>query len=199
MRIVVLAFLASNLLIRCGIGATNSNTPAPGQSPAPPAVLQLADAYVNSVPDQKPSGGRDIRKDFLLGFFRGFTMPGATSGGGGPEAHRQGFLAGLKYRKANPAKIKETMEGFGYTATEAEGILTVSLEHSGFRPSNQATQNWWFSSLGDVQSDLPRGKKIPREGVRIRVTGYLSSSGHYGHLNNYDHEFFATSISKVGG
>jgi hypothetical protein len=161
-------------------------------------VLRLADSYVGSLAALRLQDRDDIRDDFSRSFFQGFTMPGATMSGG-TEAGRRGFLAGQEYRRANPTKIKETMEGFGYTAVEADGVWTVSFEHSGFRPRSQPTQTWWLSHFGDTRSDLPKDTKIPDEGVHIRVTGYLSPSGHFGHLGGYDHEFFATTISKTGG
>jgi hypothetical protein len=91
------------------------------------------------------------------------------------------------------------MEGFGYTAFEVTGVWTVSFEHSGLRPDTQPEQTWWLTHFGDTQSDLPKGEELPAQGVHIRVRGYLSPSGHFGHLNRYDHEIYATSISKIGG
>jgi hypothetical protein len=161
-------------------------------------VLRLADTCVSSLTDKQAQDKEEIREDFTRSFFQGFTMPGATMSGG-TEAGRRGFLAGQEYRRANPTKTKETMEGFGYIATEANGIWTVSFEHSGFRPQSQPRQTWWLSSLGDTRSDLPKDTKIPDEGVHIHVTGYLSPSGHFGHLGGYDHEFYTTTISKIGG
>jgi hypothetical protein len=196
----LIAFLARASAILTGRrnGGTTSVTPLPGRSPTPPAVLRLADTYVGSLAGPRSQDRNDIRDDFSRSFFEGFTMPGDTMLGG-TEAGRRGFLAGQEYRRANPTKIKETMEGFGYTAVEVDGVWTVSFEHSGFCPRSQPTQTWWLSYFGDTRSDLPKDKKIPDEGVHIRVTGYLSPSGHFGHLGDYDHEFFATSISKAGG
>lgn len=195
MRIVLTTFLLSVLLTGCrtGAGGTSSVAPLPGRSPAPPAVLRLADACVDSLAGQKPPDGDHIREDFIRHFFRGFTMPGATMRGG-TEAGRRGFLAGQEFRRANPTRVRETMEGYGYTATEAEGTWTVFFEHSGFRPDSQPRQTWWLSYLGDTRSNIPKGMEIPEGGVHIRAAGFLSPSGHYGHLGGYDHEFFATTI-----
>jgi hypothetical protein len=139
-----------------------------------------------------------VREDFCSSFFLGFKSPDATMSGG-TEAAQRGFVAGQEYRRANPAKLEETMLGFGYTVVEVSGVWTISFEHSGFRPDTQPKQTWWLSQFGDMQSDLPKGEKIPVKGVHIRVRGYLSPSGQFGHLDSYDHEFLATSISKIGG
>ena len=112
MRTVLIAFLASAILTGCRNGSIGSVTPLPGGSPTPPFVLRLANANAGSPPSQQD---RDhIREDFSGSFFEGFTMPGATMSGG-TAAGQRGFLAGQEYRRSNPTKIKETMEGFGYT------------------------------------------------------------------------------------
>lgn len=119
---------------------------------------------------------------------------------GGAEATRQGFLAGQEYRRVNPAKAKETMEAFGYTEVEADGVWSVSFEHSGFRPDEQPAQMWWFSRFCDLQSELLNltAKRFSKNGIHVRIRGYLSPSGAFGHLGGYDHEFFATSITVIG-
>jgi len=163
-----------------------------------PPVLRLAAAYVISRRGQKlqdfeGTQSEDFVRDFFLfNFFHGFTAPGATMTGG-TEADRQGFIAGQKYRLQNPQKLKETMEGFGYEATEAEGTYICYFEHSEFYPRGKTTQMWWLSTLGDSWPDLGTA----RNGIHLRVTGFLSPAGAYGHLNGYDHEFFATKIIPI--
>jgi len=195
---VLTALLAGVIATACRSGGTSSVTPIPGDSPTPLAVLRLAHAYLASLTGKHADDRDYVREDFCRSFFEGFTMPDATTSGG-TEAGRQGFLAGQQYRRANPTRIEETMKGFGYTAIEHDGVWTVSFEHSAFRPDKQPTQTWWLSYFGDSQSDLPKDTKIPDNGVRIGVSGYLSPSGRFGHLGRYDHEFFATRLSKIGG
>ena len=197
MRTIFIVFLASAILSGCRNGDTVSVAPLPGRSNVPAAVLRLADAYVGSLTNKQSQDKEEIREHFTRSFFQGFTMRGATMSGG-TVADERGFLAGQEYRQVNPTKIKETMEGFGYIDTEADGTWTVSFEHSGFRPQSQPAQTWWLSSFGDTRSDLPKDTKIPDQGVRIHVTGFLSPSGHFGHLGGYDHEFYTITISKIG-
>jgi hypothetical protein len=169
------------------------------EHPNPKEAVRQADAYFDSLPYAQRMPHRDkVRVDFCRSFFQGFTMPSATMSGG-TDAGQRGFVAGQEYRQGNPEKVKEIMEGFGYTVVEATGVWTAFFEHSGFRPDTQPKQTWWLSGFGDTQSDLPKGEKIPVKGVHIRVRGYLSPSGQFGHLGSYDHELFATSISKTDG
>jgi hypothetical protein len=133
-------------------------------------------------------------------FLQGFTNPGGSMSSR-TEARLRGFLAGQEYRRANPTKTGDIMKGFGYTEVEADGVWTVLFEHSRFRPDKQPKQWWWLwlPGLGNTQSDLSRDAEIPGRGVRVRVRGYLSPTGRFGHLGGYDHEIFATSISRIGG
>ena len=153
---------------------------------------------MGSLAGQKSANTDHIREDFIRSFFMGFTMPGARMGAKA-ESTQRGFIAGQEYRKNNPARISETMEGFGYILTEAEGTWIARFEVSSFQPQSMPKQPWWLSHFGDTRSDIPKGAKIPKNGIHIRVIGYLSPRGHFGHWGAYEHEFFATSISKIAG
>jgi hypothetical protein len=168
---------------------------------APPAVILRADAYVNSLVSQPNSRRKlEIHHDFLRNFFAGFTNPEGWMEGG-TEASRCGFQAGQEYRRANLAKLQETMEGFGYVTCEAEGNWTVRFEHSGFRPRGRPEEQWWvwLSPVGDIESDIARTAKTTRAGVDVRISGFLSPKGSYGHMGGSEHEFRATKISRING
>ncbi len=169
--------------------------------PNPKEAIRQADAYFDSLPYAQRTPHRDkVRVDFLRGFFSGFVSPEGRIEGGTHDEHWHGFQAGQAYRRANPAKLNETMEGFGYTATEAEGRWTVGFEHSGFRPlGTHSGQQWWLSGLSPTTFDFAKDTKIPDDGISIRLVGFLSRKGQYGHLGGYDHEFYATKISKSNG
>jgi hypothetical protein len=98
-------------------------TQIPASFRAPKAALQLADTYIAALPGKQAADRESLRQDFCQWFLQGFTMPGATMGGG-TDASQRGFVAGQDYCRANPAKAKETMEGFGYTAFEVTGVWT---------------------------------------------------------------------------
>ena len=168
--------------------------------PKPPAIVKLADAYLASLaPEQRPNEPESARDDFVRSFFIGFTTP-TGSMSGGTDADTKGFTAGQEFRRANPQKLKETFESFGYVATEAEGLWTLEFEHSGFKPRGcRNDKEWWLDDLGDTVYELPNDQKIPDEGISIRISGFLSPKGQYGHLGLYKHRFYATKISKSNG
>ena len=198
MRTLLSAILATSILTGCLSGRRNQPGPPDPSEPeprtnTPTAVLRLADKYLASTGNLHAEDRREIRGDFCDSFLRGFMTPGARMEGG-TGAGRDGFVAGQEYRRAHPASMKEIMEGFGYTEIEAEGVWTVSFEHSGFRPRHQPQVEWWLWEYGGIPSDLPANQEMPSSGLRVRVHGYLSPSGHYGHLGSYPHEFFPTAI-----
>jgi len=165
--------------------------------PNPKEAIRQADAYFDSLPYAQRTPHRDkVRVDFLRGFFSGFVCPEGRIEGGPHDEHWHGFQAGQAYRRANPTKLNETMEGFGYTATEAEGRWTVGFESSLFRPfGTNSGQEWWLSGLNPTAFDFAKDTKIPDDGISILIIGFLSPKGEFGHLGSYDHEFYATTIS----
>lgn len=191
---IALALLTSSLISAGQNAGTPSATPLHKFSPVPAVVDRLADSHFSSLAGQDRANEDALRRDFSSGFFDGFTSLVGTIYGG-TEARQRGFLAGQEYRRNNPTRVKETMEEFGYSAVETEGDWTESFETKLFRPRNQPKQSWWFSCMGLGRPDIPKGMKIQH--VHIRAVGFLSPSGHYGHLGGYDHQFFATSISLI--
>jgi hypothetical protein len=165
--------------------------------PCPKEAIRQADAYFEALPYNQRTPHRDkVRVEFLRGFFSGFVNPEGRIMGGTHDGNWHGFQAGQAYRQANPAQLKETMEGFGYTATESKGRWSVGFETSLFRPlgANRG-QEWWLSGLNANTFDFAKGIKIPDDGISILIIGFLSPKGEYGHLGDYDHEFYATTVS----
>jgi len=138
----------------------------------------------------------DIRRCYLHSFFSGYTNPNGTMTGGDP-ADFAGFQAGQEYRRAHPTELKQTMEGFGYTTTNAHGSWRVFFEHSVFRPQNEAGRGWWLTPLPDPETNEPPDQHVPADGRVVRISGFLSPEGRYGHLGICDREFFATNVSVV--
>lgn len=189
---IALASLTSPLISAGQNAGTPSATPQHKRSPVPAVVKRLADSHFGSLSDQDRANEDALREDFSRGFFDGFTSLMGTIGGG-TEAYQRGFLAGQEYRRDNPARVKETMEEFGYSAAAAEGDWTESFERKLFRPRSQPGQSWWFCPMGLGRADIPKGMRI--RAVPIHAVGFISPAGRYGHLGGYDHQFFATSIT----
>ncbi len=193
MRALFVAFLEAVAFVTTVIAADTLTS----DFLAPPEVVRLADAYVTSLPQQESAAhAKEIRNDFTTRFFRGFINPDGSISGG-TSAGRAGFNAGQQYRRSNPDKLKQTMEGFGYAATNAQGIWAVGFEHSGFRPDGHSGREWWLAPLPVAGAAGAVDHLVPRQGGRVRISGFLSPRGQYGHLGTYEHEFFATNISLI--
>jgi hypothetical protein len=164
---------------------------------APGAVVRLANGYVASV-QQQEDGARenDIRRSFLRAFFWGFVNPKGTLSGGTPADHA-GYQAGQLYWRTNAAKLKETMEGFGYTATNAQGDWSVGFERSVFRAGGDSGRGWWLRPLPSPESSQATDPDLPESGGPVRIAGFLSAKGRYGHLGMCEYQFFATNISLI--
>jgi len=164
----------------------------------PAAIVKLADTYFESLPsEQRPADRERARDEFVRYFFVGFTnFTGSIIGGN--AAGLQGFKSGQEFRRANRTKIRETFESFGYILMETEGVWTTAFEHSAFKPRDGKNQEWWLYRMPDTESDLTKNEKTSG-GVNVRITGFRSPRGSYGHLGNYEYEFYATKIFKANG
>ncbi len=197
------------LLILLTLATAHSAEPAPASRlepkiPSPAVVFKLGEAYVKSLP---PSGQPDgklagARRDFERSFLLGFTRPIATIGNPN-DAEVHGLQAGLDYRRAHPEALKEILEGYGYVATEADGVWRAGFEVSDFKPKENPNETWWITVLGDEGGAKARAERVHVErrvdGVVVHVSGFLSPEGHYGHFGVGQRELMATSITPAKG
>ena len=165
----------------------------------PARVVKLAKEYLDALPADKAPADDSARQNAIAGFARsyliGFMYP--ATGTGGSPADVAGSQAGQEYRKANPGKMKETMAEYGYVPVEAEGIWVFGFEQSNFKPRGPHAKEHWWISVADATFD--RAGANDSKGIAVRLTGYLSPAGLFGHMGSGDHEFYATKITRVAG
>lgn len=193
------ALLFLGLTIACSDPPPDVRVTASGLR-VPAEVIRLAEQYVASLP--WPQDREAVRSEYLKAFFRGFIHPDrpARFDPARPQHAAIGFRAGQGYRRAHADKIEETMRGFGYVAVTAEGSYTTGFETSWFEPRGQPEQDWWVRFMADSRLGPPEDGPTSRLGfsLPVRVTGFLSQPGRYGHLGAYDHELLVTSIVPLG-
>jgi hypothetical protein len=164
---------------------------------APEVVLHLADAYIAALPLQEKEGHQnDLRDEFFRSFFWGFVMPDGKLTGGSP-VDSAGEAAGRQYRLSNPDKLNEIMQGFGYVATNAVGTWSRGFELSRFRRAGDSGRGWWLWELPEPAASGVIARDIPPSGGPVRIAGFLSAKGRYGHLGMCDRQFYARDISLV--
>jgi hypothetical protein len=123
-------------------------------------------------------------------------MPDGKLTSGSPVSFA-GDEAGRQYRLSNPDKLKEIMQGFGYVATNAVGTWSRGFELSRFRTEGDSGRGWWLMELPEPSAGGVIGPDIPPSGGPVRIAGFLSPKGQYGHFGMCDHQFFAKDISLV--
>ncbi|MGM3277106.1 hypothetical protein [Ralstonia sp. 24A2] len=163
----------------------------------PDVVRQYADAFAQSQTKvEQFSSGLSPREEYAVWFFRGFTHP---SGAGGvltkSDLVNNAYTQGQTYWRDYPSERDKMFAAYGYVPIEREGVWSHSFEVSAFRPTDAEGDKWWITTLGDgpwrdagVDNAWKRNKPF-----RVRIVGYLSPKGRYGHLGAYVREVLVTS------
>lgn len=167
----------------------------------PDVVLQYADAFAQSQSKaEQPSPSRSLRDEYAVWFFQGFTHP---SGGifTRSDLMNDAYTRGQAYWRDYPSERDKILSAYGYVAIEREGVWSHGFEVSAFRPIDAEGEKWWITTLGgrrwgDVGLDdvMSRYKQL-----RVRIVGYISPKGHYGHLGAYVREVLVTSGTPTDG
>lgn len=187
---------SSLVLLPVAIGLVSSVACA---AEIPAVVVQLAQKFTASNDDKGIGQSQgELINEYAIGFFFGFThQQGAIWNA--PEIRADAYNQGQSYWKEHPNERDNIFAGYGFVRTETTGVWSRSYERSSFVSGEHSQEAWWLSSLGDVRwSDLQPDQPDPIScKSRVRIVGYLSSKGHYGHLGAYSREFLATSVTCV--
>ena len=162
-----------------------------GGKQAPAEAVRMAQAWLESRSQSESIATTGLRNRYLADFFEGFTGVGAQER---PNA-TAGFAAGVAYRREHPDRERSVMLGFGYEIVACAGEYTVGFENISLRPEHQAGEKWWVQPM----VPLPAADGEPGQLAttrQIRVTGYLSPPGEYGHLGVYPRLLLATSMTS---
>lgn len=161
----------------------------------PDVILRFADTFARSQTAEQPlPAGRTVRSEYAVWFFQGFTHP---SGGISTKSDlmRDAYANGQRYWRDHPAERADVFSGYGYVAVVREGVWSRGFEKSAFQPADADGGEWWMNSFGEVDwrdvGLIPPSSANDRP--RLRIAGYLSPKGHYGHLGAYEHEVLVTS------
>ena len=166
-------------------------------SAVPAVVVQLAESYASAQTNaEKMPLGRTLLEEYALHFYQGFTHPH-----GGiltiSDIYKTAYTEGQYYWREHPNERNDIFAGYGYVPVEKVGTWSIGFERSSFVPEDQGEEKWSVSSLGDVKwSELTPGQVDPTfTKARVRIIGYLSPIGSYGHLGGYRREILATSFT----
>jgi hypothetical protein len=159
----------------------------------PDVVLQYADAFAQrqTVQEQLPPG-RTVRDQYAHFFFQGYTHPAGAVFTKSPLV-QDAYTHGQNYWREHPLERAKIFSEYGYVAVERQGMWSRGFEKSAFEPSDGDGGRWWMSPLGEG----PWKETGLDQGGRVRIVGYLSPKGHYGHMGAYEHEVLVTSGGPV--
>ncbi|MFT0737370.1 hypothetical protein [Ralstonia wenshanensis] len=196
-----LAMRAQNAMLRL-IGMILVVGVLAGQATAgeiPDVVLQYADAFAQSPAEaERLPSGQSLRDEYAMSFFQGFTHP---SGGSFTKSAlmNDAYMRGQAYWRDYPSERDKIFAGYGYVAVEREGVWSHGFEVSAFRPADANGEEWWISPLGDgAWSDVGLDKvRLKDRQLRLRIAGYVSPKGRYGHLGAYARAVLVTSAAPV--
>lgn len=140
------------------------------------------------------------RVEYIDSFFYGFKASATIQPDDkDPIQHLIGsaMRAGGDHRRAYPNEVDATFASYGYVAVDAEGKWTSGFEVSQFEPaSGYEGESWWLGELPDMQGPRP-GSNGATTTVRIRVKGYVTDKGQYGHLSAYDRDLLVRELDVL--
>ena len=145
---------------------------------------------------------RTLEEQYAYEFLRGFICGPGCARSPQDALSYDAYMAGVSYRSEHPASVDAIMSEFGFSHIEVEGIWREGDELSVFTPDDRPGEKWWFESFGKNIEWSPSQSSQPRsdsdQGVRLRINGYLSPEGWWGHLGGYSQEFLAKSATILG-
>ena len=192
-------FVRKGLWLILALGLLVAFAPLAFASEIPDVVRQRANAFERSqATPERLRPGHTLLEDYAYEFFVGFTHE--NGGIYTPSAlARDAYTQGQAYWRDHPSERAQIFAGYGYTAVEREGVWIKGFEISSFEPSDSPGERWWMTSLGngpwrEVGLDAGNTRRGP---LRLRIDGYLSPKGSYGHLGMYGHTVLVTAATVV--
>jgi len=189
LNVLILGVLAAQSIV---FGSANAAS-------VPDDVLEQARAYAKTHRSEKPPRSQSLVEEYASGFFAGF-IHGAYNGVlSGDDAFATAYAKGAARWKQGPDAQQRTFAGYGYQRIEWTGLWTAGFETSLFEPDGQPGLAAWLDFLAGSGAALPKTEPGPHFlELRLRLTGYLSPRGSYGHLGMHGRELFATSVQVLG-
>lgn len=206
--------LALVLLGCCSIGAAAA-------SRAQDVTLPFESSFITKLADEAivADGAEAVRNRdysrsvFALAFLGGYANPESNipvnSALSSSRMNGAGWAAGQAYRRAHPESLEQIMQEYGYQEFEGGGTWTVGFEAGGFQPDNEASNSsqacWYPAFIRSAQLNEQLAKIVPGDAVlrgatlRVRVKGYVSEAGRFGHFGMCQRQVYSVSVVADGG
>lgn len=197
----------------CSIGAAATcSAQDVTQATASSAIAKLAEEAIVADGAEAVRSRELYRSVFVRAFLGGYANPESTipvnPALSESRMNGAGWSAGQAYRRANPESVAQVMRAYGYREFEGTGAWTVGFEAGGFKPDavgESSRECWYLASIRSAELDeqvariVPRDVRLPNVTLRVRVKGYLSERGQFGHLGVCQRQVYAVSVVADGG
>jgi hypothetical protein len=206
--------LALLIVASCSIGAAGACVAQEATLPDESSfITKLADEAIIADGDEAISNREQSRSVFFNAFLGGYSTPqGVIPVNASLYSSRmngKGWSAGQAYRRAHPDSVAQIMHEYGYIEFEGVGAWTFGFEAGGFQPddardalrANSPQACWYLAFIHSADLDAQLGRIFPPNTflhggtLRVRVKGYVSSLGEFGHLGMCQRRLYAVSVS----
>jgi hypothetical protein len=180
-------------------------------------IAKLAEEAIVADGAEAARSREHSRSVFVRAFLGGYANPESTipvnPALSESRMNGAGWSAGQAYRRANPESVPQIMRAYGYREFEGAGTWTVGFEAGGFQPDSAGEVSgassrracWYLAFIRSANLNEQLGQIVPRDtrsrnvALRVRVNGYVSELGQFGHLGVCQRQVYAVSMVADGG
>lgn len=166
----------------------------------PTAVQRLANSYFDALPkEEQPTDRAAAIKQYAGYFFEGFSRP-KEEGYNGTWLMPSALSSGRAWWIGHPDRRDEIFLGFGYRRVDVVGTYKQAVEWNSFIPDGDGREMWEVRFIGDPKASPWKGLSSECglwQTCRLRVVGYVSPVGSYGHRGMSRVQMLATSIERA--
>lgn len=154
--------------------------------PFPEAVVRLAQAYAKKHPNEVMRHNSTVLEEYAVGYFDGFRNTGVYPEDSG--IRKESYAKGRARWHRGPEARKRTFAEYGYEFVDLTGVWSIGHERSEFA-------GYYLQYLPVYKTNLPKNQRHPYgDSFRVRVIGYLSPEGRYGHFGMHSRTLLAQSV-----
>lgn len=170
----------------------------------PPAVARKAILFRLThffLPKAFPTGrgalpDRTLEEEYAFWFLQGYRYPrGAWSHPSDDVVRVAAVVAAERYRAEHPNDVDAIMSGYGFRRVNVQGVWSRGVERSEFVPNGQPSGAWWLEGFQEFAPADPPNRRPFSADADVRIVGYLSPEGNYGHLGAWKREVLVESIT----
>lgn len=204
--LIIVTFCTSVILGGCG----TENSAFPKESSF---IIEFADQAIDAEGSEAIYDRSEFRSVFAKAFLRGYADHEGTISTDPTwlwsRLFNAGWIAGQAYRIAHPGSLADIMHEYGFSEFTGTGSWTIGFEAGTFQSDTVRISSgdwpqscWYLETIRSEELDAQLAEIIPPEEIleyrtlRVRVGGYVSELGQFGHLGKCEREVYAVSVAE---